>query len=140
MIDLRTPLSEREPLDVIELAYYQRRLTDDGLTKAMEKIQAAVVEVLSLVEQPGPGQLQAQAASQSLREAYSLLSSQMQANQTSMKGLASYLKLNEVELFGTMKELFMAQKAFEELDAEENPNINTDKVTGLELSPDMVQG
>jgi hypothetical protein len=110
MILLDTPLSEREPLELLELTYYRYRLHDDNLVRAMEKIQASAVELVAISEQPGPGSVHAIAASKSLMNAYQLLAQERLENESTAKGLASYLSLHEVELFESMQELILAQE------------------------------
>ncbi len=135
MIDLRTKLSEREPIEVVELILYQKRLADDTITKIMEKLQGAAVELVALEDEAtGPSQLRATAASKSLMESYRFLAQLMQANSDSMIGLASYLKLHEVDTFTSMKELYVAQRVFQEMDEENELQSDGEQI------PDIVAG
>ena len=114
MILLETPLSEREPLEVLELNYYRFRLQDDALTRAMEKVQASAVELAAIAEQPGPARLHAEAASKSLMSAYQGMAQELGEIAATIKGLKSYLTMHEVELFDSMQELLLAQDAIKE--------------------------
>jgi hypothetical protein len=114
MILLETPLSEREPIEVLELNYYRFRLQDDALVRAMEKIQAAAVELVAISEQPGPASVHAEAASKSLMAAYQGMAQERVEIEATIKGLKSYLTMHEVELFDTMQELLLAQDIIKE--------------------------
>ena len=120
MIDLSIPMNEREPLDVVELTFYQQRLADDAVAKALVKIEATAVELMALDEEAtGPTKLRTVAASQSLLEAHGELVYLAKNIEAIIKGLASYMDFNEVEWFDSMKELYLAQKVFQELKQEE---------------------
>lgn len=114
MILLDTPLSDREPLEVLELNYYRFRLQDDALTRAMEKTQAAAVELVAISEQPGPVSVHALAASKSLMSAYQVMAQELAEIEATIKGLKSYLTMHEVELFDSMQELLLAQDIIKE--------------------------
>ena len=119
MILLETPLSEREPLEVLELNYYRFRLQDDAMTRALEKVQAAAVELMTIAEQPGPASVHALAASKSLMAAHKVMAQELGEIEATLRGLKSYLTMHEVELFDSMQELLLAQEAIkEELSAE----------------------
>lgn len=120
MIEIDKPLSDREPLEVLELNYYRFRLHDDNLVRAMEKIQAAAVQLVALEEeQPGPAGVRASAASNSLMLAYKELAKERSENQVTLKGLASYLAMHEVELFDSMQDLLLAQELLKQVDEEQ---------------------
>jgi hypothetical protein len=116
MILLNKPLSEREPLEVLELNFYRLRLQDDNLVRTIEKIQAAAVSIVSELEATGatgPGSLHLTAASNSLLQAHKLLAQEHGENEATLNGLASFLKMNDVELFESMEELTLAQEFLE---------------------------
>jgi hypothetical protein len=121
MIELDKPLSEREPIELLELNLYRFRLSDDNIVRALEKIQAAAVALVALEEsgQPGPASVHLEAASKSLMHAYNLLVQERTELQATIKGLASYLELHDVELFNSMQELVLAQPLLKEQEIEQ---------------------
>lgn len=111
MIKLDLPLDSRDPIELLELLFYQLRMERDSLVRAIEKTQAAAVSL-------GPGSLNLVNAGLSLLEAHSGLGSMFTNLTKTLNGLGSYLKLHEVELFESMKELLEAQDVIDLVESE----------------------
>lgn len=120
MIEIDKPLDKREPLEVLELNFYRLRLHDDNLVRALEKLQAAAVAIVAQQEfearQLRPDSIHLQAASKSLMHAYQFLAQERVENETTLKGLASYLEMNDIEVFDSMQDLILAQEILKTID------------------------